>query len=197
MPDLKLQSLLLFLAFVLPGFISMKTYALVTPVAKPVTLKDGLLEAIAFSLVNIVLMFWPLYWLMEPRVIELEPLTTYATLIAVLLIAPVAWPLLLLALRSKLSKRGWWLSTSPTAWDHFFRNRRPCWVLVRLANDTLIGGWFGTKSFASSSPDGGHLYLEELWTVNAQGGFDKKVERSLGMILRPGDYKTVEFFTDT
>ncbi|GAB2796539.1 hypothetical protein GCM10027199_85170 [Amycolatopsis magusensis] len=60
----------------------------------------------------------------------------------------------------------WWqccgsaarFSTTPTAWDHTFRDRGPCFVRVWLKD----GGWYGCRSYVTSYPDAGELFLQWL-----------------------------------
>jgi hypothetical protein len=45
------------LAFVVPGFLSIRVYGLLLPGDEP-SLKDNVLEALAFGILNFVIMFW-------------------------------------------------------------------------------------------------------------------------------------------
>ena len=82
-----------------------------------------------------------------------------------------------------------------TAWDDFFSKLNSgCWVQVILNDDSRVGGQFDTNSFASAYPDPGHIYIEALWEVDAQGRFVQQVDGKPGMILRPEDYKYIQVY---
>jgi Family of unknown function (DUF6338) len=195
MPTLTDSNLLYFLAFVVPGFLSMQIYSQIRPRQRS-TLKDSLLEAISFSLMNFVLMFWGILWVLNPEHYHTHPILTYLLVIIIFLIMPIAWALMIVTIQNKLAQHGLFLATSPTAWDHYFHDRRPCWIIVHLSDNRKIGGRFDRRSYASSYPDPGHLYIEQLWTLDENGGFVGPVAQSRGIVLRPSDYQMVEFFDD-
>jgi hypothetical protein len=116
--------------------------------------------------------------------------------VVIFLIMPVAWAFVIVAAQNLLAQRGLFLAAAPTAWDHYFHDRRPCWIVVHLSDNRKLGGRFGRRSYASSYPDPGHLYIEQLWTLDENGGFVGPVAQSRGIVLRPGDYQMVEFFDD-
>jgi len=67
---------------------------------------------------------------------------------------------------------------------------------VHLNDGRLVGGYFGLKSYATVEPESGHLYLEELWRLDASGRFVAAIPGSRGAIFRPTDYVWVEMFYD-
>lgn len=81
---------------------------------------------------------------------------------------------------------------TPSAWDHAFRDRGPCFIRVRFKNGSWTGGWFGTKSFASSYPDTGELFLQTAWRMNPDGSFASKSENSAGLYIRYEDIDLLE-----
>lgn len=186
--DLRDFDWFLFAAVVLPGFLSIQVWTLIHP-SEDRLLKDVLLDAIAFSVVNAALLWVPIS--IAPAV---ESVWLRWTLIVVIfIIAPLSWPKLLDLLLAEAADNGWILSRHRTAWDDFFARRRPCWVIVHLADGRRIGGYFGSKSYATLFPQSGHIYIEELWTLNEEtGAFETAVPDSNGILLRPGDYHFVE-----
>ena len=54
------NKLLLFIAFVIPGFVSLKTYELLFPGA-PKESDKLLIDAVAYSSINYALLLWPIY----------------------------------------------------------------------------------------------------------------------------------------
>lgn len=183
------------IALVIPGFISMRVYSLLNP-ADRMSLKDGLLEAGAFGVANFVFMWWAIVLLLRPGFVSASPWAAYGLIILVFLLAPIVWPVLAFLALRRLSARGLILDRAPTSWDHFFGKRQPCWVIVHLKDGRRIGGYYGADSYASSYPKSGHIYLEQLWKLEADGTFGGKVERSKGIVLRPDDYQFIEVFEE-
>ncbi|HEX4080087.1 MAG TPA: DUF6338 family protein [Rhizomicrobium sp.] len=193
MPTFTSADVIYFVAFVVPGFISMQVYGLVLPREKT-TLKDSILEAITYGAINFVVLFFPIRWAANVANFAQHPVGVWLAVIGIFLVFPCCSPLALIQVRKRLAKWGWALIEAPTAWDHFFQAQQACWVLVHISETRRVGGWFGENSYASSYPEPGHLYIEELWELDAKGGFVQKEPQSHGILLRPGDYQMVEFF---
>lgn len=159
MEALDQSTLVLFAAVVVPGFLSMRVYALLRPIER-LTLKDNVLEAIAFGIVNAAIMFWAVALLSNPNYVADHQAMAYLLVLATFLLAPLIWPVLLFWILNTLSNHNVILERSPTSWDHFFSRRQPCWIIVYLIDGRRIGGRFGSNSYASSHPNAGHLYIE-------------------------------------
>ena len=178
----------LFAAFVLPGFLSIQVWTLIHP-SEDRLLKDVLLDAVAFSVINAALLWIPISIAPQVEALWLR----WILILLIFVVAPLSWPKLLDVLLTKAANKGWILSRHRTAWDDFFARRRPCWIIVHLADGRRIGGYFGAKSYATLFPQSGHIYIEELWTLNEEtGAFETAVPDSNGIVLRPGDYHFVE-----
>ncbi|MEV0779945.1 DUF6338 family protein [Streptomyces sp. NPDC050433] len=87
--------------------------------------------------------------------------------------------------------RGRYRST-PTAWDHLFRDRGPCYIRVRLRDGTWAGGRYAPDSYTTSYPQPAELYLEESWRMGADGSFAEPVTRSAGLYVRAADFDVLE-----
>ncbi|WP_033290205.1 DUF6338 family protein [Amycolatopsis jejuensis] len=81
---------------------------------------------------------------------------------------------------------------TPTAWDWMFRDRGSCFARVRLSDGTWAGGWYGSRSYASSYPHPAELYLQTAWVMGPDGRFLRPVEGSAGLHLRASDVDLVE-----
>jgi Family of unknown function (DUF6338) len=195
MPTFTSADIIYFVAFVVPGFISMKVYGLFLAREKT-TLKDSILEAVTYGAINFILLFFPIRWTATVSNYAQHPVWVWLAVIAIFLIAPCCSPVVVIQLRRLLQNTGWALLEAPTAWDHYFQKQQECWVLVHISETRRVGGWFGANSYASSYPDPGHLYIEELWQLDAKGGFVQKEPQSRGILFRPDDYQMVEFFGD-
>lgn len=192
--------LVIVIFFVIPGFVWQKilTQAVVTTKRD---FSEVVLGAISLSCIVHALFSWILFleyqrgWLTEPRTQALFALTLFL----ILFMAPAilgfvsSW-----LIESKVVRKlhGLWglRSPIPKAWDFYFRQGRPCWVLVTFKDGVRVGGVFGPNSFASSYPDEEDLYLETVWKVDAKGRFLEPVKDSLGALVRHTDVKLVEFW---
>jgi hypothetical protein len=132
----------------------------------------------------------------SPDILDTQPLRSYVVILFSFFIAPAIWPFVLVNALRWLERWGIIQPQAKTSWDHFFNNiRRGSFVVVHLPDGSYMGGKFGVNSYASGYPDSGHLYLEELWEVGADGNFTGKVLEGQGVILRPTDYKYVRVST--
>lgn len=186
--DFNAQTLVFCMVMLLPGFISMRVYSLIRPGNQP-TLKDTIFEAFAYSAINLGLMSWAIYWFFATESVLVRIGLTAVTIV----IAPVIWPFLLDKALVLFAKRGWIAVRSKTAWDDFFSRRQPCWIIVHLHDGSKIGGIFGNQSYATLYPTPGHLFIEELWSIDQEtGAFEDGGPVSKGIILKPEDYRFVE-----
>lgn len=177
--------------FALPGFISLRVWSLIVPSSeKP--LKDEIGEAISFGVLNAMICA-PLFALLAPQ----RPAAIYGLAILTLVILPSAWPFLLNGAMGLLRRARLILVGSRSAWDDVFLRREPYFVIVHLKDGGRAGGYYGSNSFAGLHPISGHLYLEELWYLDADGKFVEKVPGTRGLILRPDDYKYVELLASS
>ena len=64
-----------------------------------------------------------------------------------------------------------------------------------LDDDREIAGLWWTKSFASSLADERDVYLEEVYSVSADGTWNK-VQRTDGMYIKGDKIKLIQFWHD-
>ncbi|WP_078988020.1 DUF6338 family protein [Streptomyces sp. XY332] len=74
--------------------------------------------------------------------------------------------------------------STPTAWDHAFRDCPPSFVRIRLKDGSWVGGWYGSKSYATSFPHPPELFLERSYRMKSDGSFSAEVTRSMGMYVK-------------
>jgi hypothetical protein len=63
-------------------------------------------------------------------------------------------------------------------------------MLLHLTNGRVIGGLYGLDSFASSYPEKEDLYLQEVWKIDKEGKFIKKISDTKGLLV---NYTTIEY----
>ncbi len=185
------DKLALFIAFVIPGFISLKVYELIEPGARRNT-SEQLVDAIAYSCINYAVLALPITVVENSDLNINSPNLYYSFYLFVLLIAPVLLALGWRFLRTReFFQRN---APHPTAlpWDYVFSQRKSYWMRITLGNGKVIGGRYAHNSFASSAPAKEQLYLEEAWIIDDKGGFVKKKDRSAGIIVLASDISHIE-----
>jgi len=186
------SKILLFIIFVIPGFLSMKMYSILHPNSDIDTTKT-IVEVVTYSCINYAIWFYPIYFIESSRYF-CSPVTYYLFYLAVLFISPILLTFFLVWMRT------WrWLGRflpHPTgrAWDYFFGLQQPAWVIITLKDGKKIGGKFSQDSFASSAPNPEQLYLEENWVINEDGGFERPRSKTLGILVLSKDIESIEFF---
>ena len=187
------NKLVLFIAFVVPGFISLKMYALLQPTDFRET-SQQLVDAVAYSSINYALLIGPIYAVGYFNVKDNHPALYVLFWIFVLLIAPVAWACIFLWLRKTEFLQRSMPHPTGKPWDFVFRRREPYWVIATLIDGRQVAGLYGTKSFASSSPAPEQIYLEQTWILSEEGGFERPRIDSAGIIILPKEIVTLELF---
>lgn len=190
------NKIVLFIAFVVPGFISLKTYELLFPcVAKDSA--QQLIDAVAYSSLNYALLLWPIYEIETHAIRASYPSLYIVFYVFVLLVAPVFWACLLRKLRTTQFLQSALPHPTGKPWDYVFSQRKRYWVIVSLKDGKRIGGLYDSQSFASSAPAVEQLYLQEAWELNSDGGFERPRSDSAGIMILAPDILSVEFFNVT
>ncbi len=192
MADLSVENLQLILVFVVPGFVAMKVFGLLVAQDKP-TAASSLLEAITYSMINLGVMSWLVLLLQQNVRYSRHPLLFILGTLLVLVVSPVMLAVAVYRLRTSPFLRRWILSPAPSGWDHFFHKRQACFVLFHLKTGKMLGGFFGTGSFASAYPANPDIYVEQVWRVDEYGRFMEKVEGTAGGFIPMSEVHRVEF----
>jgi hypothetical protein len=184
------------IALFLPGFISLKLHRFLE--RRPATAAEALIDVVGFSLLNAVVLFWPIY-LNGALLADKQPYwpAIITNAVWVCIVGPAAWPLVLRLVERYAIRGGLLLGEQKTAFDAFFSTNEPCWVIVHLKDGSRIGGYFGGDSYASAHPHSGDFYLQELWNLDENGVFDGPIANSKGAIFHRSDYVWLEFFWDS
>ncbi|GGE42336.1 hypothetical protein GCM10007421_15600 [Halopseudomonas oceani] len=187
----EIDTLALFIAFVIPGFISIKAYQLAFPGTERAT-SDQLVDAVAYSSINYALLIFPIISVESGTLSEECRSIYYLFYIFVLFVAPIIWVLLWKYLRTRnFFQRN---APHPTAkpWDYVFAQRKPYWIKVTLKDGAVIAGRYADKSFASSAPAPEQIYLEETWVLNQNGGFERPKNNTAGVLILSSEISHVE-----
>ena len=174
--------LLVFIAFVIPGFIGLKVYELRNPRVHKDSSKQ-IIDAIIYSCINYAILFWPILVVERSGLRNTSPYLYGAFYFCVLVVAPVIWAFLWLWIRKWEIMQNIFPHPTQKPWDYIFSKRASYWAKVTLQDGTQIAGKFAENSFVSSSPAKEQIYLEETWIINDKGYLERKEERSAGVII--------------
>lgn len=188
------DKLVLFLLFFIPGFISIKAYQLLVATEK-LKFADIFAEAVCYSAINFAFFFWVIILINNNGFQNIHPFWYYFILTCIIFITPILWAILYLRVAKWKPLRKYLISPIKNAWDFYFDQRKSCWVIINLKTDEKVGGSYSGKSFASSFPSKEQIYLEELWEIDKNGKFIKKLDRTNGILILGDQIKSIEFYT--
>lgn len=188
----EMDKLVIFLLFIIPGFISLKTYELLIPSEQKESSKQ-VIDAIAYSCINYAILSIPMFYVESVDYKGEKPTWYYIFYLGTIFIAPIIWALSWRWLRSKeIFKK---IAPHPTAkpWDYVFSQRESYWIKIILINGTIVGGEYSNKSFTSSYPAKEEIYLEKSWIMKDNGGFDRVKNDTKGIMIMGNQISYIEF----
>lgn len=187
------DNLPLFLTFFIPGFISLKIYDSLIPSERR-DFSKSLFEVIAYSAINFAF-FYPLIILINtPDFSQAHKYLYLLSIALIMFIMPFLWPVICIKVLSLKPIAKYTINPFSKPWDFKFYKRESSWIIVHLKDGRKIGGIFHKDSFASSYPSEEQIYLETVWKLDDDGGFEKPIERSKGIIILKDEIAAVEFF---
>lgn len=186
------NKLLLFIAFIIPGFVAIKFYCLLHPNDK-VDSSTQVIDSLAYSCVCYALVGLPIIEFRE----HFETLPFYFLwflVFGVLLVLPCVLAFIFSKIRQLevLQKNAPHPIQKP--WDFVFQQRKWYWVIVEITDGKRIGGKFASDSFASSYPAEEQIYLEECWHLDNEDSFTRPRGGTSGILISSSQIKTIEFF---
>lgn len=190
----EVDKLFLFIAFVIPGFISIKAFELLYPAE----IKDGskqIVDAVTYSCINYALLLLPIYCVESSDLYKVHPSLYVMFYVFVLFVTPIIWAFIWKKLRESQTFQNNVPHPTPKPWDFVFSQRKSYWVIVTLKDNVKIAGKYGLKSFTSHAPANEQIFLEESWELNSDGRFEKAHDLSEGVIILSSEISYIEFFT--
>ena len=187
----EIDKLVLFIAFVIPGFITLKVYELLNPSQVKDSSKQ-VIDAITYSSINYVFLLLPIY------IIEISDLKTKCSVLYVLAysLSLFVFPILIAMIWNWIRERDFVQKKIPhptqKPWDWVFSQKKSYWIKVVMKNGDVIAGAYAESSFASSAPAEEQIYLEETWLLNSDGGFERLKESSAGVIILASEISSLE-----
>lgn len=188
-----INNLLLFLIFIIPGFISNKVYSNIIA-TKDERISNMLFETIAYSCLN--------YGLLSPIIIIAFKNNWYENyfwlFVCILILIIFLFPILLGYIASKIVKskiyRKKFVGGIKSPWDYIFSKREPRWVVIFLKNGEKIGGIYGSNSFSSSYPYKEIIFIEQRWSIGIKNEFIKPIANSKGTIVLSDEISHINFY---
>lgn len=186
------DKLLLVVLFVIPGFVAMKTYAIVSSGPR-LDASKAVIDAVAFSCCIYALFALPIYGMHYAAWATQRPVAYAVVWGFILLIAPMLCAVGVFALRrSKLLAR-WLPHPVDRAWDYIFAKREASYLIITLTSGRRIGAKYDTNSFASSHPAEPEIYVEETWDVDDAEGFVRRHDQTRGLLVAGSAIESIEF----
>jgi Family of unknown function (DUF6338) len=154
----------------------------------------GVINLFIFSLLSLLIQFLPVFQislLIVPQKVD------GTALIFLDLLIPVGMAFLSVHVRrSRFVQqlfRGIFLDPIPAPWDHIFSNRYKCYCLIfHMKDGSTLAGVYGASSRVSSFPHPKEVYVEQLCSLDAQGGVIDRVPGSSGALISMDECSFVE-----
>jgi Family of unknown function (DUF6338) len=191
---LNLQVLSIPLFYLAPGVVATTVYSYLIPSERK-KLADYLVELVTFSMFYLALFFWLVALLYQKSVQSNVWLFQLLVLLTVFVIpAFLGW------FASYLLQARWLrrfvklvIHPVPMSWDYIFSRNKSYWVKFYLKTGEKFGGYYSTKSFASSYPDPQEIYVEQVWRLNENDALIEMVVSTAGGFVKADDCKFIEF----
>lgn len=191
-----IETLLLALAALVPGFVWYRASALfVTKARHPE--KAWLLEILTRSCVVHAVSGGALYWIAVSGMHKTSPFWFVWSISGIIFGVPLALTLvgvLFAAVAFRIPPK--LIRPAPEAWDFRFIRSNPCWVRARLKDGKCVGGYFGKLSAASSDTDKRDIFIEYAWEISENGAFLRAIPDTEGIWIRGDDVQMIEFLKD-
>ena len=187
------NKLLLFIAFVVPGFVSLKVYQ----VTIPSDVKDSsklLIDAVVYSCINYSFIL-PLIYYAEYQKWRENHYGLYLLGVPfVTFILPGFMTRVFIVLRMTEHVQDYFPNPYPRSWPYVFSQRKSFYLKIHLKNEKIISGLYSENSFASSDPASFQIYLEKSY-YNEGEPFTKEIESTEGVLVLTNDIDYIEFYS--
>lgn len=192
MDFLEKNKLLMTLLFIIPGFIAMKTYSVVSS-GERVDGSKSIIDAIAYSCLNYAIFALPIYLVFTTHFTRDRPIVSGSLWVLILLVAPVGEAVGLFYLRKHPLFSRWAPHPTSKPWDYVFSKPGHQFVILQLKSGKRFGGLYDYKSFASSYPSPEQLYIEKVYDVDKKNNFVREHPCSKGMLIEASELEFIEF----
>lgn len=176
----------IFLFLFIPGFLIYKIITLILPV-KTLEVSKSIIEIVTYGVLNYVI------YVILTSICKLEIDSIWT--IVFLFVLPILLSFVFAKiLKSKFVRKKVY-DVFPTPWDSFFADGEDMHIIIVYKDGSMLGGYFGKKSFASKYPKDKGLYLEKEWIIDVK---DEKflIERpdSNGVWINCSEVKSIKAY---
>jgi uncharacterized membrane protein len=190
-------ALLILVAFVLPGFVTLLISERTHAVKDTSSAFERLLLALYYSVLTYAILAL-VAWLArydrddiryiyrdEPSVGRILLFAFLAILVIPSAIATVSRFWLVSPVRRRFIEKARINPShqTPTAWDHFFEQKREAFIRATLTDGRVVGGYYGPGSFATYGEQARDLFIVVQWELDDDAWFVKPAEASVGLWL--------------
>lgn len=195
-----LNNLVLIIFFIIPGLIAVDITEKVIPKRK----KDynfKLLDFFIYSFINIILWAIPIYSIYANFECWKEHyVLLWLAIIIITIVSPFTISLIIICINKYdcIRKICDYFSINliepePSAWDYKFSKMEAEWVIVTLIDDTIIAGFFGGLSCASSNESERDIYINEVYKIDYDNNWKIQTDTD-GILIKAENIKYIEFF---
>jgi len=184
--------LILVVLFVIPGFVAMKVYAILSS-APRLDASKAIIDAVAFSCCNYAVFAFPIYWMRHVGLATSKPEVYAIAWVGIILIGPLLLAVSVFSLRRWKWMNRWLPHPVDRAWDYIFGKRESFYLIITLTSGKRIGATYGSNSFASSYPADPEIYVEEAWDVDDAEGFIRRHTKTRGLLITGSAIESIEF----
>jgi len=191
------ETIVAFLIFIVPGFISLRTYEVIRG-GEPRKINESLIDVVIYSFATDVL--WAALFYLGSIILPSQAQAVASVL--ALPIALIATPIVLAwawwKLQRRLARSGAIADPTAKPWDKIFNRvvseKRDVGLILTLPDGRKLGGRYVDPGFASSYPADEQLLVGETWKLNQEtGAFEARVVGTYGFLIDKKDVLTIEF----
>lgn len=185
------DKLALFIAFVLPGFISMQIYRLFVA-GDDSDIAKKLPAIVAYSALHYFVWGWLIF--------VTNGMWRNVAIYLVVLGLPTLWPIIVLLLRDneKWSKVFWppkqmfaaMLKPEATPWDRVFSKQK--FIRITLKDGGFVGGFLDKGSLISTSPGDEQIFIQSEYAVDQESGEIGEQLEATGVLINGTEIKLIE-----
>lgn len=194
----KPENFLFFMAFVVPGFVAMKSYSMVIEASLEKSAATLLIESIIYS----VMLFVPLsagYSWAEGTMKSGELVEGVMAWMALTFLVPAVLGYGLVQARLRMAGKGWGRHPISNAWDYIFseksQSKDGVFLRVRTVDGRWLGGAYMAGSLASAQRSEKSLCIARAYDFDESGLVRREVPVSRSVLVESSAISSIEFFS--
>lgn len=191
---LRPEVLLVFLFAVVPGFVMVEVYSLLSP-APARDWSAQLVRLVSLSLLEVAFIAVPFGALVGASG-DIPP-ALYGVLlwvftVAAAIVIPAAAAFCAYRLRQNAARRGRFVPPSPTPFDRVFNELRGFYIRAHMKEGDTVAGYYGPESSVSTYPSAQQVYVEALYELTGDNLIGEAIPDSGGAIIDLTEVRLLE-----